>query len=515
MRLGKPLLVGSTGQEFIIATLQAANSTRLGLANSHRLEAEDNTTFGTNMVLSRFQGIPRVCIIGLGFVGTAMSAAVADADNDSGDPAFVVIGLDRDTPEGRARVEAVSAGQMPFSNPDAKLAQALARSNKRKNLTATTDAEILSNVQVAIIDINLDLSENADGPSVNFDNLRSVSRMLAQRMPEGSLVILETTVPPGTCAKVVATELEQGLAARGLSSDALLLAHSYERVMPGPDYFDSIVNYWRVYAGHTPEAADACEAFLSKIVNVRDYPLRRLSSTTASEIAKVLENSYRATNIAFIEEWGRLAEAVDVDLFEVISAIRQRPTHNNIRQPGFGVGGYCLTKDPLFGVVAANELFADDSLRFPFCELAVETNKQMPLVNLERLDGFAGGIDGKTILLLGVAYRSEVDDTRYAPAELFYRAALEKGATVRCHDPYVRNWQELDLEIPEALPDPEDADIVVFAVPHQAYQDLDVASWLKKARPLVYDCDNVLNDTTRASLNASGVTVKSTGRGNS
>ena len=167
-----------------------------------------------------------------------------------------------------------------------------------------------------------------------------------------ALVILETTVPPGTCERVVAPELAAALQRRGLQRDAFLLAHSYERVMPGEDYLASITHFWRVYAGHTPEAADACERFLAQVINVDEYPLTRLASTTASEIAKVMENSYRATNIAFIEEWARFAEAVGVDLFGVINAIRVRPTHSNIRQPGFGVGGYCLTKDLLFPGIA-------------------------------------------------------------------------------------------------------------------------------------------------------------------
>ena len=117
--------------------------------------------------------------------------------------------------------------------------------------------------------------------------------------------------------------------------------------MPGKNYFDSIVNYWRVYAGIDDESAKKCEKFLKKIINTKDYPLTRLSDTTSSETAKVLENSYRAANIAFIEEWGRFAEDIGIDIFEIIESIRMRPTHSNIRQPGFGVGGYCLTKDPI------------------------------------------------------------------------------------------------------------------------------------------------------------------------
>jgi nucleotide sugar dehydrogenase len=294
----------------------------------------------------------------------------------------------------------------------------------------------------------------------------------------------------------------------------LLVAHSYERVMPGEAYFDSIVNFWRNYAGHTPEAADACEAFLSRVVNVAEYPLTRLHSTTACETAKVLENSYRATTIALMEEWGRFAEAVGVDLFEVISTIRRRPTHSNMRQPGFGVGGYCLTKDPLLGAVAARQLFGIDDLDFPFSTLAVETNRQMPLVTLEMLDSLLdGGVTDKNILLLGVSYRQDVADTRFSPSEVFVRGALARGATVACHDPLVTDWPELGVAVANQLPPLDHVDAVVFAVPHREYVDLDVCGWLNGSRPVVLDANAVLSSRQHRALRESGCAVASIGRG--
>jgi UDP-N-acetyl-D-glucosamine dehydrogenase len=365
-----------------------------------------------------------------------------------------------------------------------------------------------------VVDVHLDLGADPTGvPRASVEGFEKAIRTLGREMSAGSLVMVETTVPPGACASIVAPALADELKHRGMPLDAILLAHSYERVMPGPDYFDSIVNFWRVYSGHTPAAADACAAFLSAVVDTEKYPLRRLGSTTASETAKVLENSYRAVNIAFIEEWGRFAEKCGIDLFEVIEAIRDRPTHVNIRQPGFGVGGYCLTKDPLFAAAASRQFLNDGTLDFPFCSEAVEINRRMPLVNLDRIEKLLGGLEGKSIVLLGVAYRSEVDDTRYAPAELFFREAERRGAHVRCHDPHVRHWSELDMVIPEQLPDAAGVDAVVFAVPHRAYRNLDVLSWLSANRPLIYDCDNVLSRSVRTHLRAAGMTVESTGRG--
>ena len=124
-----------------------------------------------------------------------------------------------------------------------------------------------------------------------------------------------------------------------------------------------------------------------------DFPLTRLGNTTASETAKVMENTFRATTIALMEEWGRFAETVGVDLFEVVDAIRMRPTHANMRTPGFGVGGYCLTKDPLFAKLAASELW-DTPMEFPFSSAAVRTNDDAPLVTLDRVRRLIGGTLG-------------------------------------------------------------------------------------------------------------------------
>jgi nucleotide sugar dehydrogenase len=293
-----------------------------------------------------------------------------------------------------------------------------------------------------------------------------------------------------------------------------MLAHSYERVMPGSEYFDSIVNFWRVFSGHTPEAADACERFLAQVVNAEKYPLTRLRSTTASEMGKVLENSYRATTIAFMEEWGRFAEELNVDLIEVVNAIRKRPTHSNIRQPGFGVGGYCLTKDPLFAAVAARELFRlPPAVSFPFCREAVAANQAMPIRCLNRLEALLGTLRSKRLVLLGVSYRQDVADTRYSPSEDFVREAERRGGSVVCHDPLVTHWAELERKLSPELPRVNGADAVVFAVPHREYQSLDLLAWLGSERPLIFDGNAVLTKSQRNALTGARFRVFSIGRG--
>jgi len=456
---------------------------------------------------------PVVCIQGLGFVGAAMAAAVAAARDEHGQPRFDVVGLDLPTPEGARRIDALNRGRFPFDTADASLDQAVGRAHGEGNLTATNDPAAYGRASVVVVDVHLDVAGQGRAASVDFTGFRSAVATVGAHARPGCLVVVETTVPPGTCAQVVVPELALALKARGLPEDALPVAHSYERVMPGEGYLDSIVNYWRVYSGHDQRAADACEAFLSAVINTRDYPLTRLPHTIASETAKVLENSYRATTIAFMEEWGRFAEAAGFDLFKVVDAIRLRPTHSNMRTPGFGVGGYCLTKDPLLPLIGARDLLGRPDLDFPFCRQAIEANRAMPLVSAARLALMLGGLAGRRLLLLGVSYRPGVADTRYSPSQIFVDEARRQGAIVLCQDPMVGFWEELGEDVPMTLPAAADLDAVVLAVPHRQYESIDFAGWLGDARPLVLDANGVLGDRRRAELRRLGCRVESIGRG--
>jgi len=456
---------------------------------------------------------PVVCVQGLGFVGAAMAVAVANARRLDGSPRFDVIGIDLPTAAGKQRIDSLNSGHFPFESGDRALDLAVETAAREGNFFATSDASWYARATTVIVDINCDLKMVDGKLEADVDLLREAVKVFGARIPAGTLVLVETTVPPGACARIVAPALEECFAQRGLPKDAWFLAHSYERVMPGKDYYASIVNFWRVYAGHTPQAADACEKFLREVVNTSDFPLTRLGSTTASETAKVLENSYRATTIAFIDEWGRFAEAVGVDLFEVIDAIRMRPTHSNIRQPGFGVGGYCLTKDPLFGKFSAERLFGRADLEFPFSTSAVETNNRMPLESVAKLRDMLGGLTGTRILLLGVSYRPDVADTRFSPAATFVEEVEKCGATVTCYDPIVREWPETGKTIEKDLPRAALFDAAVFAVPNQSYHGLELQRWLSGGRPAILDANNVLTREQREELRGLGCIVESIGRG--
>ena len=455
-----------------------------------------------------------VCVQGLGFVGSAMATAVALAENARGEPIYEVIGVDLPTPAGSKRVEAINAGRFPFETSDPKLGPAVAKAHGRGNLRATTDETVYARADIIVVDVHLDIPFRDDEPQLEFDGFEKALRTIGRHMRADALVIIETTVPPGTCEKVVVPVLGEEFERRDLDPAALLVAHSYERVMPGKEYLDSVINFWRVYSGHTEAAADQCEQFLSNVINVADYPLTRLSSTTASETAKVMENTYRATNIAFICEWTRYAEKVGIDLYEVVAAIQKRPTHVNIRYPGLGIGGYCLTKDPTFTPASARQMFGLD-LEFPFSRLAVAESAGMPHHGVARLAGLLGGsVAGKRILMCGVSYRQDVADTRYSPSEIVYRELIGMGANVDFHDPFVSWWDELDCAVPDELPSPDAYDAVLFAIPHAHYRELDLAEWIgDKEGTVVLDAYLVFSASQRRAFRAKGVRIESIGVG--
>ena len=454
----------------------------------------------------------KICIQGLGFVGSAMAAAVSLSRNAKGQPHFNVVGVELDTEKGVSRVNSINKGAFPFETSDNALIAAMKMGHRTGNLSATTDPSNYQDADIIVVDIDLDIPFLENEPQLELKKKKKAIRTIGMRMNPNALIIIETTVPPGTCMNVVYPVLVEEFTKRGLSREKIKLAHSYERVMPGKNYLDSIVNIWRVYSGDSIEAANECEDFLTKVINVSDFPLTRLSSTTASETAKVLENTYRAMNIAFMCEWTRFAEKVNLDLFEIIAAIQKRPTHANLRYPGLGIGGYCLTKDPAFAPAAAKQLFNQD-LDFPFSNLAIKEAAKMPTHGVDSLvELLDNKVEGKRILICGVSYRQDVADTRYSPSETVYIKLKEMGALVSCHDPYVEFWDEMKIDVLSSLPPCRGYDAVLFAIPHSEYMKIDLLEWVEDYRATkILDCFMVFSSEERRRCRQQGLDVNAIG----
>ena len=396
-------------------------SININTGKKYKIESE-NDEDRINDFVQKHDGKKVIVVQGLGFVGSVMTLICSNALTEE----YAVIGVDLGDENNYWKIASINDGIFPVVASDPKINEFFEKSKVKNNLLATHDDYAYSLADVIVVDINLDVEKNSDFSKtltdfkVDLNPFRKGIETIGNNCKEDVTILVETTVPPGTCEKVVEPIIKTCLLARNLSIGKFNLGHSYERVMPGPNYIDSIQNFYRVYSGMNKKSADSVEKFLRTIISTNEFPLTRLGSTNATEMAKVLENSYRAMNIAFMVEWSRYAEIAGVNLYEVVKAIKMRPTHSNMMLPGIGVGGYCLTKDPLLASWSKQTLF-NSELPLIQSETSVEINDKMPLFAFSYLEeNFEGSLRSKKIILLGVSYRNEISDTRYSPVEPFY-----------------------------------------------------------------------------------------------
>lgn len=464
----------------------------------------------------RAAAFPKTVVVqGLGFVGAAVAAVIAGARDAAGQPLYFVIGTDLATPGSYWKVAKINAGEVPIGSPDAELG-ALIEDGARAtgNLRATTREEAYQLADVIVVDLPLDVTgwDEGTGIEIGLAAFEAALGAIGRNMRAEALVVIETTVPAGACERIVAPILERERRARGIEKP-VLLAHAYERVMPGTRYVDSIRRFWRSYSGVDARSATAAGEFLRSFIDTGSFPLWELPDTASSEMAKLMENSYRAVNIAWIHEWTLLAERIGVNLFDVVESVRVRKgTHDNMRYPGFGVGGYCLTKDSLLAQWAAGTMFGTDVTLGITLE-ALRINRRMPRHTFDLAVELAdGSLAGKRVLVAGVSYMAEVADTRSSPTEILVDELARVGAEAVVHDPHVRCWQERPgVEMVASLQQGmESADGLVLAVPHRSYRAVEFAGERLK---FVVDAQNVLDDDRARRLHERGIRVAGVGKG--
>ena len=472
--------------------------------------------------LQQSRGRKIVLVQGLGFVGSAVAAVVASARDLAGQPLYHVVGVDLPTVGAYWKIAKLNKGLVPFPSPDPNFTSLVHDAVKRTgNLQVTYSEAAYGRADVIIMDVGLDVREryvtNPRKIHLNMEAFRAALRVVGRHMKADALVLVETTVPMGTCERIAVPTLKEERRRRGIT-EPLRLAHAYERVMPGPNYINSIRSFWRSFSGVDRESAALARSFLSTFIDTTSHPLCELNKPVASELAKLIENSYRALNIAFMHEWTLLAEKIGVNMFAVVESIRVRKgTHDNMRYPGFGVGGYCLTKDSLLAQWSALNLF-DTGVTLHMTLEALRVNHDMPLHTFDLLRDIARRkLKGRRVLLCGVSYLPDLADTRSSPTEMLRDALVRVGAVVSLHDPLVAHWPEHDdvpiiTNLRTAL---AEAEAVVFAVPHREYQKL-TARWLLTAAPqlrMVVDAQNIMTDTCAAALHQAGCRVSGVGKG--
>ena len=489
-----------------------------------------------------------VVVMGLGFVGAVMAAVVADTEDENGNPAKFVIGMQRPSTRSYWKIPLMNRGLPPLKAEDPEVAPMFQRCvNTKKSLMATFTYDVLKLADVVVVDIQCDYSKAALGNvrdgQANMAPLEESLEIIAKNITPETLVLIETTVPPGTTEQVAYPIMRKVFRKRGMNSDPLL-AHSFERVMPGKHYVSSIRNFWRACSGINEEATRRAVKFLSEVINTDDYPLTVLDRPIESETAKIVENSYRASILAFLDEWSLFSERNGVDLIKVIEAIKVRPTHSNMMFPGPGIGGFCLPKDGALGEWAYQHIHGFEDDIFKITPLAIDINDTRALhvaqLTRDALRNMSRPVAAAEIVVLGASYRQDVGDTRYSGSELIVRRLTEMGAELRAHDPYVQHWWEFEKQ--DEYPSPtqslkkffrnqgkltelsveqdlkkvlQGADAVIFAVRHKHYLDLDPDKVVEMAGGpiVVIDCFGILDDEKIKRYFELRCEVKGLGRG--
>jgi len=478
----------------------------------------------------REEGFEIVVVMGLGFVGAVMAGVVADSvDKKTGKSAKYVIGMQRPSTRSFWKIPLFNRGISPIKAEDPEVAPMIERCvNKKQTMTATFTYDALKLADVLVVDVQCDFLKqelgNLRSGYADISALETSFKKIGEKISPHCLVLIETTVPPGTTEYVANPLLKKAFRTRGID-DEPLLAHSFERVMPGKDYVRSIRDFWRVCSGINQDAREKVTQFLSEILNVDEFPLTVLDRPIESETCKIVENSYRATILAFLHEWSLFAENNGVDLIKVTNAIKVRPTHSNIIFPGPGIGGYCLPKDGGLGIWADKHLMGFENDIFKITPQAIDINDTRGLhaarLVRDALRNMGRIVAASQVTVLGVSYREDVGDTRYSGSEIIARKLTEMGAEVKAHDPYVQHWWELEkqdtypavgaswarffrnqedlskfkmsADLEEAL---KNSDAVVLAVRHKAYLELDPDEVVRMVgSPLaVVDCFGILDD---------------------
>jgi nucleotide sugar dehydrogenase len=496
------------------------------------------------------EGKEIVVVMGVGFVGAVMAAIVADTKDSKGRYSKFVIGCQRPSPRSYWKIPLLNSGCSPVKAEDPEVDELINRCVlQEKTLTATYNDDCLTLADCVVVDVQCDYKKNDLGNmksgEVEMAALEATMRTIGKKIPPKCLTIIETTVAPGTTEFVALPILQKAFEERGIKSTPLL-AHSFERVMPGKEYVASIRDFWRVCSGCNSEARRRVEKFLREVLNTTEFPLTVMDRPIESETTKIVENSYRATILAFLNEWSIFAERNGVDLIKVINAIKMRPTHSNMIFPGPGIGGYCLPKDGGLGYWAYRHIlgFEDGDTVFKITPNAIDINdtRALHVAELARdaLRNMGRYIAGADILLCGASYRQDVGDTRYSGSEMVVRKLTEMGAKMHVHDPYVANWYEMESqktypapghswsrffrnqEILETIRIEKDLrtalknkEAVIFAVPHMQYLNLkpkDVVKWAG-GHLAVIDCYGMLPDDAIREYFELGCEVKALGRG--
>ncbi|MHB9026389.1 MAG: nucleotide sugar dehydrogenase [Armatimonadota bacterium] len=429
----------------------------------------------------------RVAVVGIGYVGLTLLCALGKAGYNG-------LGYDIN----QARVDSVARGAVPFEGGEPALDTLLAALVRDGKITATTDPAALAQVDAVFLAVETPVDDEDHRP--RYHALRAALQGISPFLAPGVLVVVESTIAPGTIDTLVQPALEQATGGR-VGTD-FYLVHCPERVMPGR-LLKNINTYDRVVGGVTTECTRRALAVYRRVTSGTLHP----TNAKTAEIVKTAENAYRDVQIAFANELALMCEELGADVFEVRELVNSSP-FRNMHLPGAGVGGHCIPKDPWLLVSAVSDYTPrllptaraiNDGMPHHLAELAVRA-----------LAAEGRSVAGATITILGASYLEGTDDTRNAPALALARHLTGLGAAVRLLDPYVSSLEEYAVTGDEAAIDGSDALILVTA--HEEFRALNLAACAQRMRTKVLiDGRNCLD---LAAAQQAGFRVLAVGKGN-
>jgi len=430
--------------------------------------------------------VKKIVVFGMGYVGIPASALFADVDG------FNVVGIQRRSKRSGWKIDFLNQGKNPIGGDEPGLSELIKRVVDKKTFRVTDEVSECSDADVILIDVQTPTDEQG---IPHYESLKEVSKQIGKNMKNGVLVVIESTVAPGTTENIVKPILEDESKLRAGVDFSLVF--SYERVMVGR-LLKNIVYLPRIVGGIDEESTKRGVDLYENIVKEKIYPTNSLTA----EVAKVVENTYRDVNIAFANEVALLCESLGIDVFDVRKLVNtlpndpSNPSSNPIRNmhfPGAGVGGHCLPKDPWllkYGVDTYGKFKVEPNVIVKSRMINMwMPNHTADLVEEALNDQGKKIVDAK-IAILGVAFLENSDDTRNTPAKTLYETLVKKGAKPMLHDPYVR-----DFDIPFSKDFNEvisGADAVVIVTKHKDYLNIDLNDLKDKMKtPVIVDGRNI------------------------
>ena len=417
----------------------------------------------------------KIVVVGMGYVGIPAAALFADVKG------FNVVGIQRRSKRSGWKIDWLNQGKNPIGGDEPGLSELIKRVVDKGFFRVTDNYSECKDADVILIDVQTPTDEKG---IPHYKSLKDVSEKIGKIIPKNVLIVIESTVAPGTTENIVKPILEKE--SKMKTGVDFSLAFSYERVMVGR-LLHNITNLPRIVGGTDEKSTKQALELYKHIVKAKLYPTDALTA----EVAKVTENTYRDVNIAFANEIALMCESLEIDVYKVRELVNTLPNDpsnpatnpvRNMHFPGSGVGGHCLPKDPWllkYGVDTYGKFKVEPNVIVKSRELNMFMPSHMMRLLKDGLKEANKKIKDSKVAVLGVAFLENSDDTRNTPSKPLYDLLKKEGAKPALHDPYVRDFEvEFTDDFNNVV---EDADAIVLMTKHKEYLNLD----LSKIKPMM------------------------------